>query len=155
MKTVAVKCRLKAGKQIVGAGCAETLRQFWMSRRAGRRRGERSSQLCRGRGGVPALHVPSWGGRFLPACQRRASIYNRAGSRPIVRQNKSISNKLVNVNSSQLRSSQVVVILVSFCAVQSTQLLFNGILYVILCIFKDGIIKRTHSLCVNLGTVYR
>lgn len=28
MRTVAVKCGLKAGKQIVGAGCAETLRQF-------------------------------------------------------------------------------------------------------------------------------
>lgn len=83
MKTVALKCRLKAGKQIVGAGCAETLRQFWMSRRAGRRRGERSSQLCRGRGGVPALYVPSWGGRSLPACRRRASIYYGAGSRQL------------------------------------------------------------------------
>lgn len=147
MKTVAVKCRLKAGKQIVGAGCAETMRQFWMSRRAGRRRGERSSQLCRGRGGVPALYVPSWGGRSLPACRRRASIYYRAGRRPIVRQNKGISNKWVDVNSSQQRISQVVVILESVCTVQSTQLLFNGILHVtLLCIFKQGISRWSHAL---------
>lgn len=60
--------------------------------------------------------------------------------------NKSISNKLVDVNSSQLRSSRVVAILGSFCAVQSTQLLFSGILHVILlCVFTEGIIKRTHS----------
>lgn len=48
MKSMGMKCRYMPERN-VGKVCGETLRQFWMSRRAGRRRGELSTLQREGR----------------------------------------------------------------------------------------------------------